>query len=141
MDLKGFHILVIEDDPAVRELIVEVLTVRHGVRCSQAESVDQALGELRSNSFHAIVADVILKGGNVSKVYDVLVAEGNPLARRILFTTAHLEVPSIEDLCARTGNVLLKKPFTLDEFARAMASVLDQIPTTERATPDRGPEA
>jgi DNA-binding NtrC family response regulator len=117
---------VVEDDKSVRKLFIEILTLDHGARTTEAEEVGQAIALIDACSFHAVIADVVLKGGTARDIYDHLRETKNPLQDRILFTSAHLELPGIENLCTQTGNVFLRKPFTLPQFSEALSRILQR---------------
>jgi len=57
------NILVVEDEPEIRSLIVTDLTLV-GHHCVSAEDADQALAATSSNHFDLAVLDVLLPGSN-----------------------------------------------------------------------------
>ena len=123
----GPRILVVEDDASVRQLIIDALEWSHAAVCGQAESAHQAIGLVARDDFHAIICDVLLRGGRAEALFNHLEERGSHLSRRIVFTTGLLQVPRIEKICLETSNVLLRKPFTLEELSHALSKVLSPV--------------
>ncbi|HOI54342.1 MAG TPA: response regulator, partial [Phycisphaerae bacterium] len=120
-------ILVVEDDPTVRHLIVEVLR-RSGYSVLEAGCADEALplGNHYQHDIHLLVSDVVMPG-----------LQGPDLARRlravrpamrILFVTGYAENAAIADRNLPTDAALLTKPFGPAEVLRAVRRLLDRKP-------------
>jgi diguanylate cyclase (GGDEF)-like protein len=54
------HILIIDDEAPIRQLLVEVL--RHGYACCEAESAEQALAALAKDNFDLVISDIRMGG-------------------------------------------------------------------------------
>ena len=61
--LKGFKILVVEDDPFLREYLVEDLVLA-GVEVASAESGQAALEQVQSQDFDAVLSDMRMPNGD-----------------------------------------------------------------------------
>jgi len=120
-------ILVVEDDPTVRHLIVEVLR-RSGYSVLEAGCADEALplGNHYQHDIHLLVSDVVMPG-----------LQGPDLARRlravrpamrIRFVTGYAENAAIADRNLPTDAALLTKPFGPAEVLRAVRRLLDRKP-------------
>lgn len=123
-EMARHQVLVVEDDPMIRRLIVDVLTSRNEAECTEAATVSEAIERLDEGPYEAVVLDVLLRGGGAKKVYAHLDEGGDSLAKRIVFVTGLIETPEVEKICEITGNILLRKPFYLDDLAGAVKTVL-----------------
>jgi len=118
-------VLVVEDDAAVRRLMVRVLEL-DGYKTIEAASSDEALDMLRSGSVrvHLLVSDVVMPGMN-----------GLELARQaraacpglpILFVTGYAEGVLVARGDLAPGEALLTKPFDPESLAGAVRRLLPQ---------------
>ena len=110
------HILLVEDDPDLVSILVQVLE-EAGYRVSSATRRTQARALLRKGDIDLIVADSVLRGGNGD---DVAKAAG----------TRHVPVVMISgepDRIARLAegpHPFLQKPFRAAALVRLVAQVL-----------------
>jgi len=118
------RILVVEDDPLVRKVTVEVLEeagfeVIHG---EPGEALAQA--DALSASIDLIVADVVMPGMSGPEVVS-RVQRKHPGAVAVLMS-GHLEHPSVADDSARTGTPVLLKPFKREGLIDRVRAALGQ---------------
>lgn len=118
-------ILLVEDDPAVRELIERILASA-GYRTLAAADGRQALAlALRHPAIDLLLTDVIMPGMNGRHLADQLTAliPGLP----VVFTSAHTR-----GILATQGHdsttAFLDKPFTATTLTRKIRDTLDQAP-------------
>lgn len=105
----GSRILYLEDDPAQREALEQLLRLE-GYRPDAVASVEEARQRLEAGRYDALLLDFFLPDGTA---LDVLEAADLP-ARKVVVVTAH---PSPE-LPVKVA--LLGKPVALDELWRAL---------------------
>ncbi|MEO6927340.1 MAG: PAS domain-containing protein [Rhodanobacter sp.] len=122
MPSKTQTVLVVEDEPVIRELIVEVLQER-GWRCLQAADGNAALTLVESHAeIDLLVTDVGLPGLN-GRVLAERVRQKLP-ALRILFVTGYAE-NSVFDMTGTDKHMeMLPKPFGVDDLLRAVHGLL-----------------
>lgn len=118
------RVLVVEDDPGVRDFLVELLAVVRGIACGTAATFEEAVAKLRAREYHALVVDSRLRSGTGADLFRHLEAQGSPLCRRIVFTSGYLEEQDLEDICRRTGNSFVRKPFEQAEILPAIDRAL-----------------
>ncbi|MHC4599913.1 MAG: response regulator [Planctomycetota bacterium] len=118
------RVLVVDDDPSVRRLIVEILEGNNRAECSEASSVLEAIDRICEGRIDAVVADVLLREGGGRMLFAHLEREDKDLSRRIVFVTGLIETPEVESICHDTGNILLRKPFLIGEFLEAIDEIL-----------------
>jgi PAS domain S-box-containing protein len=117
-------ILVVEDDPSVREIAVEILGGR-GYRVHEAGNGKEAIEILSGTTrFALLFTDVVLPGG----VDGLQIAEQ---ARRlqpriaILYTTGYAKDALLDENRAVNRAMVLNKPYRSEELLTATRSILD----------------
>ncbi len=115
-------ILVVEDDPAVRDLVTDQLTTL-GYRVLVAGNGSTARNILYGGeAVDLLFTDVMMPGG-ISGTQLAAEAEQRLPALKILFTTGYSEVPALAN--ARRGMALLRKPYKTRDLARTVRETLD----------------
>ena len=115
--LKGYKVLVAEDNPAVREFIVRALG---GVGHEITATVDgqQALDRLNTDSFDVLVTDIVMP--NVDGIALALKATSlHPNLRIVMisgYAQERMRAHNIDALVHR----IIAKPFSIDEICDAV---------------------
>jgi CheY-like chemotaxis protein len=125
------HILVVEDDPDVRRVIVECLSLI-GYQVTEAANGTEALAQLASTRPDLLVVDYAMP--------DMTGAEVISQARKIIanlpviLATGYADMAAVERLAGKP--MILRKPFDIAQLGDAVASVLDAVnEPTLRLTP------
>jgi PAS domain S-box-containing protein len=119
-------ILVVEDEPAVREFSVEALT-ELGYQVFQADSAAAALRLLEAHPDIALLfTDVVMPEVNGRKLADAACRRWPHL--KVLFTTGYSRNAVVHNGVLDAGVHLIGKPFTLEELATRVREVLDTPP-------------
>ena len=115
-------ILVVEDDPAVRELVTDQLKGL-GYRVLVAGNGSAARNILfGGEKVDLLFTDVMMPGGITgTELADE--AERQIPGLKILFTTGYSEVPALKN--SRGGAALLRKPYKTRDLARTVRETLD----------------
>jgi CheY-like chemotaxis protein len=113
------HILVVDDEPAVREALVAQLG-RMGCRVDSASNITEAHRNILKNDYDALLLDVRMPGGTGLELHDRLKKERPILIRRIVFMTGDFANEDVVRDIRNRGNPLLEKPFTLHELAQTL---------------------
>ena len=117
-------ILVVEDDPAVRELVTDQLRAL-GYRVLVAGNGATARNILfGGENVDLLFTDVMMPGG-VTGTQLAAEAEKRLPGLKILFTTGYSEVPALAN--ARRGVALLRKPYKTRDLARTVRETLDAV--------------
>ncbi|MEH3047522.1 PAS domain-containing protein [Sphingomonas adhaesiva] len=125
----GAGVLLVEDDPAVRMLAVEVLE-QLGCRVIQAVDGHQAIALLDTRpDIRLLVTDVGLPGVNGRAVADH--ARATMPGLKVLFVTGYAEQARVRSGFLDDGMELMTKPFAVDAFA---AQVARMLATTTKTT-------
>ena len=124
-------ILVVEDEPAVRQFSVDALT-ELGYRVFSADSAAAALRILETEpSISLLFTDVVMPETNGRKLADEATRRWPHL--KVLFTTGYSRNAIIHNGVLDAGVNLIGKPFTLQELAARVREILE--------TPKRDPDA
>ncbi len=116
----GLRVLVVDDEPSIRELLVTALSLR-GASVSAAASSDAARLILAREPFDVALVDETLGATD----------RGAPLVEELLDRYASTTVllmtgaPTVEHLPPRVVRCLLRKPFSLDEAVRTILRARD----------------
>jgi len=118
----GETVLVIEDEPVVRAVVLEMLG-EQGYRTLDAVDGPSGLKILRSNArIDLLVTDVGLPGMNGRQVADQA-RESRP-DLKILFITGYAESVAISDGFLQPGMEMITKPFDLDHLAQRIRAMI-----------------
>jgi PAS domain S-box-containing protein len=115
----GLHILLVDDEPAVRAFVRNTLS-QHEVAC--VSSGRDAIAALETRSFDVVLCDLVMPDLTGLDVFAHARQHSPELAKHFLFVTgAGLnEQSSIDAL----GAPVLQKPFTVAELERALARLV-----------------
>lgn len=118
------HVLIVDDDAAVAELLAEVAgrigfirTVVHSGEAAKAEVA------VRQGRFDAIICDIRMPSGDGPAFYDWLLAHYPALARRIGFVTGDTLGPLAGRFLANSGCPVIEKPFALGDIRAFLADL------------------
>jgi PAS domain S-box-containing protein len=117
-------VLVVEDEEAVRHVVKRVLELQ-GYTVYTARDGAEALRVAREQNgrIQLVMADVILPEMSGPAIVERLTAEWPH--SKVLYMSGYAAEEATQRGLLAPGTALLKKPFTLDDLARAVRGVLD----------------
>ncbi len=120
------NVLLIEDDPLVRDSIANVLE-RDGFAVTGVPNGLQGLAELRDGQYAAIVCDLRLPFLQGDDFY-VQVKDLFPdMAKRIVYVTGFADDPKAREFLEGTGQPFLGKPFESSELIEIVSKVAGKV--------------
>ena len=123
----GDLILVVEDDPAMRQVTVDSL-LELGYRVLEAAGPDQAFRLLDANpDIKLLFTDVVMPVMNGARLAAEALRRRPDL--RILYTTGYTRNAVVHNGVLDPGVHLIGKPFTVESLAVKLREVLDASPT------------
>ncbi|MET4636045.1 PAS domain-containing protein [Kaistia defluvii] len=129
----GERVLVVEDDPSVRLLVVEVLQDL-GYSAVEAINADMAIAKLRQNgAIDLMISDVGLPGMNGRQLADV--ARDILPGLKVLFITGYAANAVNKDAFLADGMDMITKPFNLEQLALKIREMLAASPTKAQPRP------
>ena len=111
---RGETILVVEDDPSVRILVLDVLQ-ELGYSGLEAENAEAGLAILRTEAIDLLVTDVGLPGMNGRQLAEQ--AQALKPGLRVLFMTGYAEQASDRGSFLGRDMAMVTKPFAIDALA------------------------
>ncbi len=117
MSTSSINILVLEDDPDMRDLLAMALA-DEGYSVEQAGRGVEALELARNQAFDLVVADIRMEGMDGLDVIQ-RVRQQSPETRSLVVTGYSTEADSIRAIRLGVGDYL-KKPFQLDDFLQSV---------------------
>jgi PAS domain S-box-containing protein len=116
------RILVVDDEPSVREYIHVVLTAA-GHTVDGTGDPQEALRIIDGNNYQLIFIDVRMPGMNGPELYNRILQKNPTLAKKIVFITGDTSDAGVKVFLADNKLNFLTKPFevsTLEEMARSI---------------------
>ena len=117
------HLLIVEDEAALREVTAERLT-DHGYSVTQVESGEQALAKLADFAFDVVVTDLRLPGVDGSQVLEAAI-DRYPEIVGIVVTGFGTVKGAVEAIKVGAAD-FITKPFQFDELLHVLTSALEQ---------------
>lgn len=136
---KDTTILVVDDEPEIRQLLCDYLADDEGYNIVVAEGGQEALDVLEKHAVDLVISDINMPG---MRGFDLLklVKDKYPLIKRVLITAYNVEDYLSLALTHDVGNIFVKSiPFNFNE----LSSVLRNLLTGDIFGPEKyfGPEA
>jgi putative two-component system response regulator len=128
------QVLVIDDEPAVRGLMVAILG-RAGYDAVEADSASRALELLDDPGLALVVSDIVMPGLSGFELLDEVRARRPSLP--VLFVTGSGTQDNLVEALAHGAAGLITKPFSHAELREQVASVLSRARRGERELRER----
>ena len=120
----GGRILVVDDEPGIRELLQEMLGLA-GYEVILVRDGQEALERITADPDpDAIVLDLKMPVMDGQQFYGHLLQDHPRLVERVLFLTGDTLSREARVFIESTGRPCLSKPFTLDELTGGIAALL-----------------
>jgi two-component system, NtrC family, sensor kinase len=120
---KGKRVLVIDDEEAILDFVVEVLHA-DGFQVDTAQDGEAALKRLRQKRYDLALCDWKMPGLGGQKLYERVRSEDPSIARRFIFMTGDVINAQAEAFLKQHRRACLSKPFSVAEFRSALADVV-----------------
>src|SRR4029077_20967077 len=117
------HLLLVEDESALRAAVAEQLTDR-GYVVKQAASGEAAVAQLADFAFDVIITDLRLPGIDGSAVVEAAVERYPDIIAIVI--TGYGTVKDAVDAIRRGARDFVSKPFQIDELLHVLDSALEQ---------------
>src|SRR5229473_3568342 len=117
------HLLLVEDEAPLREIVAEQLSAR-GFLVEQAASGEAALAQLADFAFDVIITDLRLPGIDGAAVVDAAVERYPDIVAIVV--TGYGTVKDAVEAIKRGAWDFVSKPFQIDELLHALNSALEK---------------
>jgi len=127
------RILVVEDEPTVAQLIVDVLQ-EEGHQVEAVLDSQEGLTRLARHEYDVIICDLRMPRLDGVAFYDALVRSGSEAQNRIIFITGDMLAPRTLEFLEPNRLPYLAKPFLVEELKLSVNQVLRSDGKNARAT-------
>ena len=117
-------ILIVEDDPPVRDVLARFLGGNLG-SVETASNGKEALEKIKDHFFNAVVSDIEMPIMGGLELYRAATQVAPEIAPRFLFCTGK-PTAEVETLCRENGLLCLEKPFKLYQLGEAVRAIMDR---------------
>ncbi len=117
------RLLVVDDEPAIRELFHAFLTTE-GYQVDLAANAPDAWRMVQAKIFDCILLDLGMPGMGGEELYQLIEAFDKQLALRVIFITGGAVTPGARASILAPGTTVLSKPFQLDELRQQIFNLL-----------------
>lgn len=111
--VRGKRILVVDDEPGIAAVLVEVLQL-DGHAVETVSNGDRALGKLAAEGYDLILSDIRMPDMDGPTLYREIERRHPHLLGRFIFLTGDIMSQDISHFLEQTGVPYLRKPFTLE---------------------------
>lgn len=125
--LKGYSVLVVDDEESIREIVQEGLSLR-GMKVEGAADADEALAHLAGTTYDIVLCDFNLPGLKGEQLFDELKRKSAATVPRFVFMTGDLLDPGILAAFSEKGAYVLQKPFHVSALATLLGELLQPQP-------------
>jgi PAS domain S-box-containing protein len=132
--LRLAHILVVDDEPEVAQLLIEILQ-RDGHRVDRANSGREALTRLRHGEVDLILCDLRMPDLDGPALYRELTAQRPELLSRIVFITGDTLGGDMTGFLTETGVRVLEKPLDPTGVSTKIEALLASQESAAELTP------
>jgi PAS domain S-box-containing protein len=126
------RILVVEDEPTVAQLIVDVLG-EEGHRVEAVLDSQEGLTRLSRSRYDLVICDFRMPRLDGRAFFDALARAGSPVQERIIFITGDTLASRTVAFLERHALPYLAKPFLVEELKIAVNRMLEKVRKSEGA--------
>jgi len=135
------RILIVEDEPTVAQLIVDVLA-EEGHHAEAVLDSQEGLARLARHHFDLVICDLRMPRLDGPAFYDALVRSGSPASGKILFITGDTLGRRTVEFLEPNAFPYLAKPFLVEELKLSVNRLLSAAPeAAQEAEPRTGRRA
>ena len=117
------HVLVVDDEPHIRDLLARALEMQRYI-VDLAEEGREAFRKLTSMSYDCILLDLKMPGMSGREVFQLMEESDQQVAKKIIFITGDASDPDTRDFIAMSNNPVVLKPLHLDDVCRQVLNVV-----------------
>ena len=122
-DPTGRRILVIDDEPLIRDFLFEALTAS-GYSVTTLESAEEALMELGRSQYDLLLVDIRMPMMTGMEFFRRLGEQDPDLQSRVIFITGDVASTSTQQFLDGASRPVLAKPFDLDHLRSVVSENL-----------------
>ena len=118
------HLLVVDDEPVIREVLRKSLeSQRYTV--DVAQDGEEAWAKTYATSYDCILLDLNMPGSSGEEYYRLVEQWDEGMAKKVIFITGNAVTPDTHAFIFAAGNPVMRKPFHLEELHRGILKSLE----------------
>jgi len=117
------HILIIDDEPAICDILTRALS-EEGYITDSVSNARAALEKIAENSYELCIIDLKMPQMSGKELYEIMKRRFPSLAERVLFITGDTITPATENFLTSTGKPYLFKPFNSNQLVELVEETL-----------------
>ncbi|MEE3141248.1 MAG: ATP-binding protein [Chloroflexota bacterium] len=129
IDRTTKHLLVVDDEPHIRDLLREYLEMERYMVDLAADG-QEAWRKLANMDYNCVILDLKMPGMSRPELYHRMQSMSESLASKVVFISGDTVSPDTREFVSQTGNPLLTKPFNLEEMLQTVQNLWDRMPVT-----------
>ncbi len=122
--MRPRHILVVEDENSLRELIANILLLDDHEVDTARDGVE-ALYRIEQRTYDLIISDLRMPNLDGPGLHKALLERYGQDLPRVIFVTGHAEAEDLVPFLAETGDPVLTKPFSVEDLRTLVQWVLE----------------
>ena len=119
---KHRHMLVVDDDPIIRDMMVDILDFE-GYSICTARNGSEALEMLRGDDDYLVLLDLMMPGMSGKEVCAILEAEPALRKRHVIILMSAMD--RLDESTTLRVDATIPKPFTVDDVLGALGPYLE----------------
>lgn len=123
--VRGKHILVIDDEVHITELIFDVLTGQ-GAKVDIVNSGMEGLERIEKTDYDVVICDQRMPGLSGQRLYSLAESVKSELRHRFLFVTGDVVNAQTKRFFTQAGVQYIRKPFRIQELVEAIEDLLSR---------------
>ncbi len=123
--VAGARILVVDDEPTVRQLLSHLLT-EEGYKVEAVGNPDEVLKRLKKKRYSVILLDIKLPGMSGIELYKHIEKIDHALLDRVVFITGDVMGMETSDFLSKTSAPCITKPFDIGQVKQLINSMITQ---------------
>jgi CheY-like chemotaxis protein len=116
------HVLVVDDDPIIRDMMVDIFDFE-GHNICVARNGHEALAILRGEPGYLVFLDLMMPGMSGKEVCAILDADPALRSRHVIILMSAMD--KLEDGTSLKADALIPKPFTVDDVLEVVKPYLE----------------
>ena len=119
-------VLVVDDDNAIREMLMEALTMNHQYLVEEASNGIEASIKLGTYRPDLLILDIFMPEMDGLEVCRIISSEPELTDMKVIVTTGYPEHPKLDEVVALGYTNIFSKPFDLLNFIQAIDKILGE---------------
>jgi signal transduction histidine kinase len=123
---RAAKILVVDDDNAIRQMLIEALTMDHQYLLEEASNGLEASIKLGTYRPDLLILDIFMPEMDGLELCRIISSEPELSEMKVIVTTGYPEHPKLDEVIALGYTNIFSKPFDLLNFVQAVGKILGE---------------